>query len=329
MHAQNILVWSLGLGALGLGLWSLAFWMRTWRIRKVYSHLEQVLQAYYQDARTAANTIFGSVRQASSVDGSAGSEDEESGWWRGFADSWLATVWGQALCAQEDRDLLNRAGVDLKKGIATFALARLILAVLLPLLVLAFLPSQNFMRLLYIFLAFGIGLMLPKWVVRTMASNRSKRVEEELPLLVDLMRLLQGVGLSIDQSLHVLAQEFSSVMRVLSAELLLANNLYASGRTREQSMQRLIRLSTDDDMQTLVNLLVQVDKHGGAVQEPLRQFAQRLRDKRQASYKEKIGAITVKMTGIMVLTLLPALLVITAGPGFVALMRSFSNMNGG
>ncbi len=34
------------------------------------------------------------------------------------------------------------------------------------------------------------------------------------------------------------------------------------------------------------------------------------------------------MTGVMVLTLLPALIVITAGPGFTAVIRSLSSIGG-
>src|SRR5256885_16309847 len=90
----------------------------------------------------------------------------------------------------------------------------------------------------------------------------------------------------------------------------------------------MVNMSADDDMSAIVNLLVQVDKHGGAVQEPLREFSIRLREKRQASFKEKIGSITVKMTGVMVLTLLPALLVITAGPRLPAVLKGFSPHGG-
>jgi tight adherence protein C len=90
----------------------------------------------------------------------------------------------------------------------------------------------------------------------------------------------------------------------------------------------MVNMSADDDMSAIVNLLVQVDRHGGAVQEPLKEFSIRLREKRQASFKEKIGSITVKMTGVMVLTLLPALLVITAGPGFLAVVRALTTMGG-
>lgn len=144
----------------------------------------------------------------------------------------------------------------------------------------------------------------------------------ELPLFVDLLRLLQGVGLSLDQSLQIMATDFSHVLRVLGYELTLANRQYARGRTREHSLQRLATLHNNENLRGLVSLLVQVDRHGGAVQEPLRQFSERLREHRRSEMKERIGKITVKMTGIMVTTLLPALVIVTAGPGFLAVIRS-------
>jgi tight adherence protein C len=58
------------------------------------------------------------------------------------------------------------------------------------------------------------------------------------------------------------------------------------------------------------------------VQEPLRIFGERLRERRRSEMKERIGKITVKMTGVMVSTLLPALVIVTAGPGFIAIFRS-------
>jgi tight adherence protein C len=70
--------------------------------------------------------------------------------------------------------------------------------------------------------------------------------------------------------------------------------------------------------------MIQVDRHGGAVQEPLRQFGERLRETRRARLRERIGRLTVKMTGVMILTLLPALLIVTAGPGIVAITHALS-----
>ncbi|KAF1026533.1 MAG: hypothetical protein GAK40_01240 [Burkholderia plantarii] len=69
-----------------------------------------------------------------------------------------------------------------------------------------------------------------------------------------------------------------------------------------------------------------MDKHGGAVQEPLRLFGDRLREGRRATLRERIGKLTVKMTGVMIITLLPALLIVTAGPGIITVVTALSRL---
>ncbi|MNY09936.1 Bacterial type II secretion system protein F domain protein [compost metagenome] len=128
--------------------------------------------------------------------------------------------------------------------------------------------------------------------------------------------------MSLDQSLQIMASDFSHVLRVLGYELNLANNQYSRGRSREHSLHRLATLHKNENLRGLVSLLVQVDKHGGAVQEPLRIFSDRLREHRRSEMKERIGKITVKMTAVMVTTLLPALMIVTGGPAFLAIYRS-------
>jgi hypothetical protein len=81
-----------------------------------------------------------------------------------------------------------------------------------------------------------IGFMLPKWLLGRIAAKRRERANQELPLFIDLLRLLQGVGLSLDQSLQIMASDFSHVLRVLGYELTLANSQYSRGRTREHSL---------------------------------------------------------------------------------------------
>lgn len=241
---------------------------------------------------------------------------------------WLDTRLGRALVADEDRRLIDQCGFPAVRAQLIFLLLRLGLALLLPVVVyMAWAGSQPPARAIA-GLAFGftLGFMGPKWLLARRAAERREQVAQELPLFVDLLRLLQGVGLSLDQSLQIMATDFHHVLRVLGFELGIANRQYAQGRTREHSLQRLGTLHRNEDLASLVMLLVQVDRHGGAVQEPLRIFSERLRERRRMEMKERIGRITVKMTVIMVTTLLPALLVVTAGPGFLAIIRSVGSM---
>jgi tight adherence protein C len=242
---------------------------------------------------------------------------------------WLDSRLGKALVADEDRRLIDQCGFSSMRSQLVFLVARLTLAVLLPVAALLFWPGPLSTRKFAIIAAafIGIGFMLPKWFLGRIAARRRERVANELPLFIDLLRLLQGVGLSLDQSLQIMASDFSHVMPVLGYELKLANSQYSRGRTREHSLTRLGTLHANENLAGMVSLLVQVDRHGGAVQEPLRIFSDRLREHRKSEMKARIGKITVKMTGVMVSTLLPALVIVTAGPGFIAIIRSLGAMS--
>lgn len=239
-----------------------------------------------------------------------------------------------ALLAAEDRKLVDMAGYA-NPGTARsrFVLIRLGLAILLPVVAVMLdwhkhLPDMPLGAFVVAFVAFAVGYMLPKWIVQRRLARRRRQAADELPLLIDLLRLLQGVGLSIDQSLQVLVKEFGQVLPVLSFELRLASELYVRGRTREQSLARMATGFDNDDLSAICRLIAQVDQHGGAVQEPLNRFGERLRDKRRLELKEKVGKTTVKMTGVMIVTLLPALLIVTGGAGFIAVLRGLSRMGG-
>ncbi|MGF6527812.1 type II secretion system F family protein [Variovorax sp. PvP013] len=242
---------------------------------------------------------------------------------------WLRTRWGRLLVADEDRRLIDQCGGPALRGQLRLLAARAVLATALPVAALG-LRGAGLLSgdpLLVAAAAFVLGFMAPKWVLARLAAARRTRVAQELPMFVELLRLLQGVGLSLDQTLHVLASDFTETLPVLTGELAIANRQYAQGRSREHSLQRMATLHRDEQLADLVALLVQIDRHGGAVQEPLTQFGERLRERRRADLKAQIGRITVKMTGIMVTTLLPALVIVTAGPGFLAITRSLGALS--
>lgn len=240
---------------------------------------------------------------------------------------WLDTPLGRQIVAEEDRRLLEQCGFVDARTRGLFLIARLagalVLCLLAALLASDYLKGPRYLGL--VIAAMILGFMLPKVLLSRRATARRHGVVDELPMLVDLLRLLQGVGLSLDQSLQVMVNDFRGVLPVLSSELEIAQRQFATGRTREQSLSRLASSYSNEDLRAVVRLLVQVDRHGGAVQEPLKQFGDRLRETRRAALRERIGRLTVKMTGVMILTLLPALMIVTAGPGVLSVLHSLES----
>ena len=242
---------------------------------------------------------------------------------------WLDTRFGRQIVAEEDRRLLEQCGFVDTRTRGLFLISRITCAIILPVLTGVFASGQvagpQYVALLLFAMMFGV--MLPKLMLRRRAASRRRGVVDELPMFVDLLRLLQGVGLSLDQSLQVMVNDFARVLPVLSSELEIAQRQFAAGRSREQSLNRLASSYGNEDLRAVVRLLIQVDRHGGAVQEPLKQFGDRLRETRRAMLRERIGRLAVKMTGVMILTLLPALMIVTAGPGVMSVSRALGEIH--
>ena len=232
----------------------------------------------------------------------------------------------KALLAPEDRLLLEQVGWNHTTGTAVFLALRIILALALPVLGLLLVRPQGGQAFIVLLVGFALGILLPKLVLRTWAARLRKKVDDELPLLVDLLRLLQGVGFSIDQSLQMMGDKLHVAVPVLGKELQLANTAYTRGRSREQSLRRLSESFGNDDLRSLMQMILQVHQHGGAVQEPLKQFGMRMREQRRMKMKEKVGKLSVKMTVVMMVTLLPALMLVLGGPAIISLVNAVRGM---
>lgn len=256
-------------------------------------------------------------------------------WW-GAVVQWLESVGrhfenrqlGKALLTAEDRLLLDQANRNTVSGRALFLGLRLVMALLLPVLVAIWMRPTGVKTVTALLAALAIGVLLPKFLLSSWASELRRRVENELPLLIDLLRLLQGIGFSMDQSLQMLAERFHPVLPILGREIRDANINYMHGRARDQSLHRLAESFDNEDLKSLVQIILQVHQHGGAVQEPLRQFAERLREQRKMKMKEKVGKLSVKMTVVMMLTLLPALMLVLAGPAAISLIETMVRLKG-
>lgn len=249
---------------------------------------------------------------------------------------WKTGRYGTILLAEEDKLLIDLSGFyDSQRAQAIFIVTRTLLSLGLPLLFFSFAPSFTLLNSFLLswiicgFIGFALGWMLPKIYLQRHVKNRKKAIKLELLLFLDMLRLLQGVGLSIDQALITITDQFKDNIPVLAYELALAQDLYTRGRTREQSFNRLIHHYQNEDLSAICRLIQQIDVHGGAVQEPLAQFSSRLQEERRLSLKERIGILTVKMTGVMIVTLMPALIIVTGGAGFLAILRGLSRVTGG
>ncbi len=230
----------------------------------------------------------------------------------------------------EDRKLLGRAGFGREEDLSRFVMSRIALG-LLGLAIALFINWNTpfgATTLIQIIAITGIGFMLPKWLLKTLGEGREAAFERELVAVVDVMRLLQGVGLSVDQSVEIMATQLRDLVPITGRMLYRSRAQVKSGVPWSVVLKKMSTVYSSDEFKSFIQVIGQIEKYGGAVQEPLRQFSDRLVEKERANAKETMGKLTVKLTGVMVVTMLPALLIMTGGPGIISIIRAFERVGG-
>ena len=150
---------------------------------------------------------------------------------------------------------------------------------------LALLPpgvGDLFVPIVYLapWIVFLMLAMVPCLVVRRSRRNRVERVEQDLPLSLELLATLSEAGLGFDAAL---ARVLDSVRedRPLPREFRTYQSDLLAGRTRVESFRRLARRLEISAVTILVSALVQAEQLGTGIAQALRRQADDLRDRRR------------------------------------------------
>ncbi len=176
-----------------------------------------------------------------------------------------------------------------------------------------------------IFAAFALSILIPRYVLRKFASARRERIRKETPLLVHLLVLLFDSGLSTRQALSSLVREGIGVLPELEKEFeLIVRQLDAGGDlvTVLRSLDEVIEV---EDFSTVLGVLRQTDRYGGEVREPLLDALKVIEERQGLDLREQVSLMSGRMTVVMVLFFFPALLIFSAGPAFMAILKALGN----
>lgn len=298
----------------GIGLIAIALllWVESNRRQRALDRISVIVEAR---RRVQHLSMAGSEQSTSALTGKLDSIGQKIG----------QTSFLKLLVEEEDIKLLGKAGFGGDQHINRYAVIRIAGLLLGIGIWFVITPPGMPLAASMLRLIAGIGLcfMLPKWILRGIANGREMAFNKELSTTVDIMRLLQGVGLSTDQAIEVMATQLSDLIPVTGAILYKGRVQVQTGVPWLQVLKNINKVYDHPEFKSFVAVISQIDKFGGAVQEPLRQFSDRLIEKERANIKENMGKLTVRISGIMVATMMPSFLIVAAGPGFISLSRAF------
>ncbi len=163
-------------------------------------------------------------------------------------------------------------------------------------------------------------VLVPWLVVRRSRRQRVERVEQDLPISLELLATLSEAGLGFDAALARLLDSVAED-RPLAREFRTYQSDLLAGRTRVEALRRLARRLEVSSVTILVSALVQAEQMGSGIAQALRRQADDLRDRRRDRANAFAMALPIKRMFPLVICFMPGIFVWTLGPFFVQLFQ--------
>lgn len=175
----------------------------------------------------------------------------------------------------------------------------------------------------FVTLAFAayIGWQLPRMILEKMIQRRQERLRLSMPDALDLMVVCVEAGLGLDQAFVSVTRELQDTHKEIAEEFGLVNLEMRAGKRRAEALHNLAERTGEDELHKLVSILIQADRFGTSIAESLRTHADFLRLRRRQQAEERAAKVGVKLVFPIFFCILPAMLIVTAGPGILQIVK--------
>ena len=187
-----------------------------------------------------------------------------------------------------------------------------------------FFPGSGNLLIVLLF-ALAVGYLIPKRMLAYVAKQRQQEVAVEVSTFIPLLRILFESGMAVEQALRVLSQEGRQLLPVLTGELRVMLVRVDSGLELSQELSKTAALLDVDEFNDACVILQQLIQQGGGAMKSLQALKELLDDRRLTRMEEYISKMSAKMSVVMMAFLFPALMIVLAGPSFMAIARAFGS----
>ncbi|HEY3441782.1 MAG TPA: type II secretion system F family protein [Paludibaculum sp.] len=180
-------------------------------------------------------------------------------------------------------------------------------------------------RMLFVYAAWGasglVGFLLATFGLEMAIDRQQENIRIALPDCLDLLVVCVEAGLGLDQAIKKVADELKLTHPALCRELGLVSLEMRTGVKRADAMRNMADRTMEAEVRKFVAIMVQTDRFGTSIAESLRAHAEFMRMRRRQMIEEKANKLGVKMTLIVFFFILPAIMIISGGPAFLAIMN--------
>jgi tight adherence protein C len=166
-------------------------------------------------------------------------------------------------------------------------------------------------------------------VLRRLVRRYRGRLQEALPDTVDLLGIVLGTGLALDQAMMRVSEEMQYIYPELANEFATVVMQVRAGQERTVAFNQFVKRTGIEDIKSLAAMIVQSEKFGTSLAQALKVYADALRNRRRLSAEAAVGKAGIKMLFPIIAFILPVLFIITLVPGMLSVMKDLKLLGGG
>jgi tight adherence protein C len=276
----------------------------------------------YYYLRTRNDALTRRIEELQAASGGADSGLRGRGdFWDFLLESTYGLVFGKSWFRQKETELV-RAGIRGPNAVKVYGVLSLVLTVALLIAAYIFIGTEDLsMLLLGLAGALVMGYFIPEQVLLMLRNRHRLDLLTALPDTTDILSIVLGAGLSLDQAIARVSDEIRFVYPALADEFYWMTLEVQAGQERSVAFQHMAQRTGLMDIRSLAGMITQAERFGTGLAQALRIYADSLRMKRRLDIEAKINKVAVKMIFPIVLFILPALFVVILAPGILSIIR--------
>jgi Type II secretion system (T2SS), protein F len=170
----------------------------------------------------------------------------------------------------------------------------------------------------------GLAIFLPEVFIKYLARKYRVQMEQAAPDVIELLMLSVEAGLGFDIALIETEKRMAGYSKAISKELQILINELNILPEREQALTNFATRTGAASFEYLKTALVQGERYGSSVGQSLRIVAWESREIFLMKKEEKAHRLPVLLGVPLMFLILPPIVVVAGGPGFVQMMRSLT-----
>jgi len=222
------------------------------------------------------------------------------------------------------RTMLMHAGFRSDNAVKIYYGIRLLSTAGMALLGLTFRNVVSNSPSVHVIFPLGMGLagfILPNFMLEKKIKKRLDILRLALPDALDLMVIAVEAGLGLDQAIQYVATELRNAHKELTEEFVQTNLEMRAGKRRMDALKNLGERAGEPELKKLTAILIQNDRFGTSIAESLRQHSDYMRVRRRQEAEERAAKVGVKLVFPIFFFILPAMMLVCAGPGVLAVCK--------